>query len=298
MRWTASLNTFRSIVLSMSEWGTNQVVAHFRKKLKLESVSQSCDNGEYETIKGNSIYFPPNVQLVVGGVSELSSKIMISAESVDLNYGGLQPDSDPLGIYKYFDETGIPEIEEIGQKITNIKNCYKDGLKTIEQNEKERMKKLSNKAIKFFSCSWSGTKEYKKEENKWFEEMSKGWKAEQNRLKAIISEHSLSQELNAGKVDAGIGFKPLNIRSDYIGSFNTKLNGTLTPESNTESIVNHPLVMGISNNSDTVRIALDGLAIKGKNECKQTSYSICVRKGYKIDKTIIDDADRILFDLS
>lgn len=279
-------------------FGTNQVASYFIGKLRLKDVKQTCGNNGYESIEGSSLYFPPNIQLVLGGVSELSNNITISAESTNLNYRGLKPDSDPLGVYKYFDGMEMSEIGEIGQKTANIKNCYQDGLKVIEENEKKRMKRWGNKIRKSLSCSWSGTKKYQKEDNIWFKEMSKTWEAEQNRLKAILSEHPFSQELNPGKVDAEIEFKPFNIRNDYIGSFNTKLNGTLIPESNTESMVKHPLVMGISNNSDVVKIALGGLVIKGKNNCKDTSYSICVRKGSKIDNNVIEDAEKILFDFS
>lgn len=290
----------------MSEWGTNQVIAHFKEKLKLEGVSQSCDNGKYETLKGNSLYFPPNLQHVLGGLSELSNKISVSAESKTVNYKTFQPNADdPLGILEYlrYDEVGISSIREMEKNLANIRGCYKDGLIVIDEKEAERLHEWRNKWKKFwsFDCHYH-TAEYKKEKEVFSGEMRESFDVVQGGLKGIV-ERPFSHELNAGEVDAGISFKPSTFPSrrdeeENIGTFNIKFNGTLTQESETESIIDHPLTKGISDNSDTVRIALDGLVIKGENKCKQTPYSICVRKGHKIDSSVIEDAEKIIFNFS
>lgn len=249
-------------------YGTNQIVRHFTEKLKPENVQQADEEG-YNVIEFKTVYFPPNIQRILGGMKDLKNNIRIHAWTPEIDYKNLTTkDTDLLCLSYYFNQ-GSYGIREIEKNISDIKRRYK----------------------------------YLKDDDKGGVEsrLTQKLDSELNKLKEIVDSNSFSREITPGTVAVNIKFQPYEIKKEDMGNFVTEFYGTLEPTSKvTDDTINHPLIKGASNNSKIVELSFDGLVIKGKRDkgVHKTSYSISVKKGRAVDEDVIEDAEKIIFDFS
>ncbi len=291
----------------MTKYGANQVFKHFIEELKLSDIEQeevSVNGNSYNGRTGKSLECsPPNLQLVLSGNHELSNIIKIFANSWEVEYGTLKlPESDPLGVARYFiNEMGFPNIAKIDDDIRNIKIKYEQSLNGIEERENERKQGFWRKRFGS-SCK---TDEYDAEKGSLQKEIYQKIKPEIDKLKQAAKSHYFSRELKQGKLEIEIAFKSYESEkifdAESLGQFNMRLEGSLTKDSPTTDLIEHPLIEGISNNTKSIEVAMGDIILKGEKEKTgswQTQYSVYVRKGSGIDSTTMADAEKILFAFS